>query len=84
MPIFKSWLDARTTKEDRENIVSVVKTAVSAAEQIYQSKTGEKLGTKRKEYVMKLLAEQNLKIDTDLLDAMVEEEVRKLNEELIK
>lgn len=84
LPRVKTWLDARTTKADRENIMNLVKVAVNAAEQLYQSQTGEKLGAKRKEYVMNLLAAQNLNIDYDLLEAMVEDEVRKLNEALVK
>lgn len=82
LPRVKTWLDARTTKADRDNIMNLVRVAVNAAEQLYQSQTGEKLGAKRKEYVMNLLAAQNLNIDYDMLEAMVEDEVLKLNKKL--
>lgn len=83
IPQFKKWLADRNSALTWENCVVIVRTLVCAAEQIYQSATGEKLGEKRKEYVMSMLQGMNLKIDLDVLEAMVEEEVRNLNQGLI-
>ena len=83
VPQLKKWLDGRNSTINWDNCVEIVRTLVYAAEQIYQSTTGEKLGEKRKEYVMSMLEKMNLKIDLDVLDAMVENEVLKLNETMM-
>lgn len=65
IPYLKKELDEKTLK----NAQIWVKTAVSAAEQIF-NETG--LGEKKKAYVAKFLQGLGLKLDTDKLDALIE------------
>lgn len=71
------WIKSKTTVTQREEIDAWVKTAVTAAEQIYRE-TGK--GKDKKAYVLKFLEEKNLKIDEESVDLMIESAVKNMNE----
>lgn len=60
-------------------IVRIVKVLVTAAEQIFQSTDGEKLGKDRLEWVLNQLTEYGIDINDEMLYAVIEAEVYKLN-----
>lgn len=72
IPYFKS----KTSVSNLTRIGSMVKTAVSAAEQIFK---GTGLGQKKKAYVLAWLKKRNITIDLEELDAMIESAVYELN-----
>lgn len=64
------WIKARTTNEQQAIIRAVVKTAVFAAEQLYQ---GERRGHEKMEYVKTYLAELGYDVDVTAIEAAVSE-----------
>ena len=69
------YLKSKTSKEQQQQINTWVKIAVTAAEQIYQ---GSGRGVEKKEYVLKWLADHNVKYDAAKIDAMIEAAVYEL------
>ena len=72
VPYFKS----KTTSTQRENIYTIVRLAVSAAEQIY-SKPGQ--GQDKKEYVVNYLSSKGIKLTVEDLNVMIEAAVLEIN-----
>ncbi len=70
IPVLKQKLSA----DKREKLIFWVKTAVSAAEQIYGSKTGQQ----KKDYVVAFLLSKGIVADIDEVTALIESEVFKL------
>ena len=62
----------RTTSEQYEQIKLWVKIAVQAAEQLYK---GRGRGEEKKQYVLKFLESKGMKIDAEVLDALIESAV---------
>ena len=73
IPIAKQKL----SEAKREKLRFWVETAVTAAEQIYGSKTGRK----KKEYAVQFLLSKGIVFDVDEVVAMLESEVYKLNKQ---
>ena len=72
VPYFK----AKTTKEQRDGMYFWVKTAVAAAEMIYNEK-GK--GLLKKEYVVAFLVERGINININELEVLIEAAVKELN-----
>ena len=70
------YIKKRTTTEQQKEIVAWVKIAVAAAEQIY---VGTGRGPEKKMYVVEWLADRNISIDTNEIDALIESAVYELN-----
>lgn len=70
------YIKKRTTTEQQNEIVAWVKIAVAAAEQIY---VGTGRGPEKKMYVVEWLADRNISIDTNEIDALIESAVYELN-----
>lgn len=64
VPILKKKLD----KDKREILVTLVQTAVYAAEQVFR---GTKLGRDKKEYVFKFLKEQGIDVEDERLRTQI-------------
>ncbi len=76
LPKVKSYLAAKLTAEQRENLRQWVKVGVAAAEQLYGSKTGKE----KKEYVVSFLLSKGIVFDIDEVTALIESEVYKLTQ----
>lgn len=72
------YIRSKTTLEQQTVILSLVKIAVAAAEQIFKESGS---GNKKKEYVCAWLESHNVTIDADKLDAMIESAVYQLKQE---
>ena len=70
------YIKKRTTTEQQKEIVAWVKIAVTAAEQIY---AGSGRGPEKKMYVIDWLADRNITVDTNKIDAIIESAVYELN-----
>ena len=70
------YIKSKTTKEQRQELAGWIKIAVSAAEQIYH---GAGRGKEKKQFVINWLAERNIKLDSETIDAMIESAVYDLN-----
>ena len=75
IPKVKKLLNEKLTKEQRENLKSMVAIAVKAAEQIYGSKTGQQ----KKEHVYDYLVSKGIQFDFDEVAEMIESEVYKIS-----
>ena len=77
--VYKFWpyMIAKVGEDKMNQALFWVKIAVSAAEQVIQ---GTKMGTDRKAWVKKFLNDRGFDADLDWLDAMIESEVKKLNQ----
>lgn len=69
------WIKSKTNAQQQEEIKQWVKIAVAAAEQIF---TGSGRGEEKKRWVLDFLAKYNLKVDMDVIDAMIEAAVWEL------
>ena len=69
------YIKSKTTASQQAEINAWVKIAVTAAEQIY---TGSGKGEEKKAYVLNWLREHGITVDTDKLDALIEEAVYEL------
>ena len=74
------YIRKKTNKEEQIQINEWIKIAVKAAEQIYK---GSGRGEEKKKYVLDWLANHNIKIDEDAIDAMIESAVYEINNGLI-
>ena len=79
VPKVKKLLEEKLSKEQRENLISLVRIAVKAAEQIYGSKTGEQ----KKNFVYSYLSSKGINFDIDDVSQMIESEVYNLSNGLI-
>ena len=70
------YIKKRTTTEQQKELISWVKIAVAAAEQIY---VGAGRGPEKKLYVVEWLADRNITVDTNQIDALIESAVYELN-----
>lgn len=70
------WIKSRTTTEQQTQILSWVRIAVLAAEQLFK---GIGRGEEKKQYVIDFLKSTGYYIDAEKIDAMIEAEVSKLN-----
>ena len=70
------YIKKKTSVEQQREIVAWVKIAVAAAEQIY---VGTGRGSEKKLYVIEWLADRNVTVDTNKLDALIESAVYELN-----
>ena len=70
------YIRKRTTTEQQKEILAWVKIAVTAAEQIY---VGSGRGPEKKMYVIDWLADRNIAVDTNKIDAIIESAVYELN-----
>ena len=70
------YIKKRTTTEQQKELVAWVKIAVTAAEQIY---VGSGRGPEKKLYVVEWLADRNITVDTNQIDALIESAVYELN-----
>ena len=70
------YIKKKTTTEQQKQIVAWVKIAVTAAEQIY---VGTGRGPEKKLYVIEWLADRNITVDTNEIDALIESAVFELN-----
>ena len=72
VPKLKVWLNSKTTKEQQGIIYAIVKTAVSAAQQLFETEKA----IEKKEYAIKVVTEElerlNITIDTDTISLYIE------------
>ncbi len=77
LPKLTLYLKKKLSAEQLSVLREWVKIAVSAAEQLYGSKTGQQ----KKEYVVSFLLSKGIVIDIDEVTALIESEVYKLTAE---
>lgn len=77
LPYFRSI----TTAEQRTELAALVKTAVSAAEQIFE---GSGRGEEKKKYVLEWLYGHGITVDESIVDAMIEAAVYELGKVIAK
>lgn len=70
------YIKKKTTVEQQKEIAGWVKIAVMAAEQIY---VGTGRGPEKKLYVIEWLADRNITVDTNQIDALIEAAVYEMN-----
>ena len=70
------YIKKKTSVEQQKEIAGWVKIAVMAAEQIY---VGFGRGAEKKQYVLDWLAERNISVDGNEIDALIESVVYELN-----
>ena len=70
------YIKKKTSVEQQKEIAGWVKIAVMAAEQIY---VGIGRGSEKKQYVLAWLAERNITVDGNEIDALIESAVFELN-----
>lgn len=74
------YIKTKVSTEKLEQAITIVETAVLAAEQIYNAAG---MGEKKKEYVKKFLEERGFTYDEKEIDVMIESAVFKMKEELL-
>ena len=74
IPKLTAFLRERLSVQEQEQLREWVKVAVTAAEQLYGSKTGQQ----KKEYVVSFLLSKGLVVYVDEITALIESEVYKL------
>ena len=79
IPKVRSYLAAKLSAEQRENLKQWVKVAVAAAEQLYGSKTG----LEKKDYVVSFLLSKGIVFDIDEVTALIESEVYKIKQNAV-
>ena len=70
------YIKSKTTVEQQQELAGWVSIAVAAAEQLYK---GSGRGEEKKQYVIGWLADRNIKVDSEAIDAMIESAVYDLN-----
>ena len=70
------YIKKKTSVEQQKEVSGWVKIAVMAAEQIY---VGIGRGAEKKQYVLSWLAERNITVDGNEIDALIESAVYELN-----
>ena len=69
-------LRQKLSDEKRDRLIFWIRTAVTAAEQLYGSKTGQQ----KKDYVVAFLLSKGIVFDIDEVTALIESEVYKLTD----
>ena len=69
------YIKSKTTQAQRDTALLVISTAVKAAEQLYP---GSGNGKEKKQYVIDWLADHNIKMNLDEVDAQIEAVVYEL------
>ncbi len=77
LPKITQFLKKRLSTEQMNTLREWVKIAITAAEQLYGSKTGQQ----KKEYVVSFLLSKGIVFDVDDVTALIESEVYKLTAE---
>lgn len=72
-------IESKTSVQQREHMLRWVEIGVAAAQQLYHTADG----TKRKEYVLKFLADKGYDIHIKDVDAAIEAAVLKLHQQLV-
>ncbi len=72
------WLKAKTSEQDREELLKWVEIAVAAAQQLYHQLEGPE----RKQYVRAFLASKGYDVNDHQVDNAIEAAVLKLHREL--
>lgn len=72
------WISAKTTAQEREELLSWVDVAVAAAQQLYHQLDGEA----RLNYALSLLEEQGYNVDDNAVLDAVEAAVLKLHQQM--
>lgn len=75
------WIKAKTTNEQQQEILTWVKIAVSAAEQIFK---GSGRGEEKKAYVLDFLESHGMLVDEEAVDNAIEMAVLELSREAQK
>lgn len=75
--VFIPYIRSKTTKQQRENIYTIIQSAVWAADQMF--KASDPSGGIRNTWVMNTLKEMNLDISQKDLVRLIEEAVQELN-----
>lgn len=70
------YIRSKTTVEQQKTVEFWVRVAVNAAEQIFSN---PKMGTTKKEYVLKFLQEKGFNVSETDLDTLIEAAVKELN-----
>lgn len=70
------WIRSKTNSQQRQDLISWIKIAVAAAEQIY---IGDKRGAEKKQYVLDFLAKYGFSVNEDSVNAAIEAAVKQLN-----
>ena len=71
------WIKARTTAEQRRNIMRLVRTAVYAAQQIF--KDAVNAGAEKKQYVKDMLKVEGVRLPESVIDEMIEAAVLEMH-----
>ena len=69
------YIKSKTTAQQQTALLALVKIAVAAAEQIFDS---DSMGAEKKEYVISWLEAHNVTVDAEELKAMIESAVYEL------
>ena len=69
------WIKARTTGEQRRNLMMLVRLAVQAAQQKFQ---GKGRGKERNDYVRAMLKSEGMALDEEKVDELIEAAVLEL------
>ena len=73
------WIKARTTAEQRKNLMALVRTVVRAAEQVFKGATGEGAGAEKKGFVIAHLRAEGVTASDEALSNMIEAAVLELH-----
>lgn len=76
IPALKRWIDSKTTAEQRKEAEYWITLAVQVAERIYKDK-GQ--GPLKKEWVMKWLSDNGVKLTAEQLDVLIDMIVEEFN-----
>jgi len=71
------WIRARTTAEQRRNIMRLVRTAVYAAQQIFKDMANA--GAEKKQYVKDMLKVEGVRLPESVIDEMIEAAVLEMH-----
>ncbi len=74
------YIKSKTTATQQADLLTLVQTAVCAAEQLY----GSSMGREKKAYVLDWLKQHGVTVDESMLDALVEAAVHALKGGTIK
>jgi len=76
LPAVREFLKSRISEEEFRELTRVVRIGVQAAEQIFK---GSGRGAEKKAHVLEFLEGQGYTADLNMIDEMIEAEVRKIN-----
>ncbi|MCL1802973.1 MAG: phage holin family protein [Eubacteriaceae bacterium] len=70
LPLAREWVKTRTSIATYEKIQQIASIGVQAAEQLYAGQTG--VGAEKFSYVAELLKKHDLKLDDEMIQAVIE------------